>query len=199
MNALVILGLALAGQASRGDTMKVELGFPGLPRLSYHRTFDSTLSVGGAIAFGYAYFAPSDSFGSAVVLSMPVKKTIVDDGLFRFAVRGEPGLYLGIAQPEFSQAIPGLVLGTGLAASWLYDRDLELGGGIDMPLMIGFPTGGRDVFIAVPLLIGPTAEYRATYDLTLSVDAKIGPHFMTDDFYGTRFGMRIFLGAAYRL
>ena len=66
--------------------------------------------------------------------------------------------------------------------------------------MVGFPhDGGRDTFIAIPILVGPMAEWRVTDEWAFSADLKFGPHIMSDDFSGTRFGARFLLGLAYRL
>ena len=68
-----------------------------------------------------------------------------------------------------------------------------------MPILIGFPTEYRDTFMAIPILIGPMAEWHFSPELALTADFKFGPHIMTDEYYdNSHFGIRFLLGLAYR-
>src|SRR5687768_13427134 len=60
----------------------VEAGF-SMIRTSYHRRLDSDLSIGGLIAFDYAYWAPDDAFGASLVLAVPLRYLASDTASYR--------------------------------------------------------------------------------------------------------------------
>lgn len=188
----------LAGGVPSGDHAQAELGFSQL-RLGYHRALSKRLTVGGAVAFDYAYWAPADSFGSALTIGAPVRFSAYKSGRFSLGLTGEPSLYFGFAQPRFSQFILGLGLGVGANAGWRIERWLQVGIGVDVPMLIGLPVDGRDAYVAFPILVGPTAELYVSDDWAFTGEAKIGPHVVSDDFYGTRFGMSLVVGVAKRM
>ena len=72
------------------------------------------------------------------------------------------------------------------------------------PITFGiFTSNGRGkttktsrAFLAMPILIGPVAEFHVTPPLAITLDAKFGPGFNTND--KIRFAMKIHAGAAYR-
>lgn len=180
------------------DTLEAELGFSTLG-VAYHHALAEDLTLGGMVGFDYALFAPADAFGAAAILAAPLRLSLAETARYGFTLHFAPGLYLGFGQESFSQFIPGLWLEAGLSGGYRVDHDLLVGGGVDVPFIAGIPTGGRDTFVAVPILIGPMVEWQMGRDVALTAEVKVGPHIMSDDFYGTRFAARIRLGLAYRL
>ena len=191
----------MAGGNARGDVLQGEVGFSMLSA-SYHHSLSKSVTLGGMIGLDYGLWAPDDPyFGAAVVLGMPVRFSLHEAARHGFTLRVTPGLYLGFDQPgRFNdEFIPGLWLDVGFSGGYRFNHGLVFGGGIDLPILIAFPTEYRDTFLAVPILIGPMAEWHFTNDLALTADLKFGPHIMTDDYYGTNFGARFLLGLAYQL
>ncbi len=187
----------LAGGVQRGDLAHATFGFSRL-HLAYHRALSEDLTVGGSVAFDYAHWAPADSFGSAFTVGAPVRWSAYHRDRLSIGLYGEPALYFGFSQPRFSQFIAGLGVNVGGNAGWRLYEWLQVGVGLDVPLLFGLPTDGRDAFVAMPVLVGPTAELYLGDDWAFTGEAKIGPHVVSDDFFGTRFGLRLVAGIAKR-
>jgi hypothetical protein len=198
MRYLALVALLGASTAQARDRIEFEGGFP-MFRASWHRALSDRASLGGAVGFDYAYFAPEDAFGAAVLAAVPLRYTLAEEVKWEARVRFEPGLYFGVDQPKFSQFILGVLMNAGASVAWWTHRSFLVGGGIDLPIVFGAPTGGRDVFVAVPVLLGPVAEWHASDRLVVTADLKLGPHFMSDDYFGTRLGFRMLFGASYAL
>jgi hypothetical protein len=180
------------------NEIQAELGFSMID-VAYHHGLSDGVTVGGSVGFDYAHWSPSDAAGAAAVIAAPVRIGFGDTHDYGFTFRFEPGLYLGFGQETFSQFIPGIWLDVALSGAFRVDHSLLIGGGIDVPLVVGFPTGGRDTFVAAPILIGPMLEWHFADSVAFTADLKVGPHLMTDDFFGTRFAAQALLGLAFRL
>lgn len=187
----------MGGGVPRGDLAHFTFGFSRF-QFAYHRSMSDRLSVGGAVAFDYAHWAPADTFGSALTLGAPVRYAAYRGSQLSIGLTGEPALYLGFSQPRFSQFIAGLGLNLGVSGGWRVREWLQVGAGLDVPLLFGLPVDGRDAFVAMPLLVGPTAELYLDREWAFTGEAKIGPHIVSDDFFGTRFGFRMLVGVARR-
>jgi hypothetical protein len=193
--------LIAGGVAGRGDLLQGEVGFSMLAA-SYHHSLSNRMTIGGLVGIDYGLWAPGDPYlGTAVVLGMPLRISIVEEARYGFTMRAVPGLYLGFDQPgRFSdEFIPGVWLDFGVSGGYRFDHGFVFGGGLDLPMLIGFPTEYRDTFFAIPILIGPMAEWHFAEDLAVTADFKFGPHLVTDDYYDTDFGFRFMLGLAYHL
>ncbi len=193
----------MAGAVGGEDFLLGELGFSQVSA-SYNHSVGRKVTLGGMVGFDYSYWVPEDrpyDLGAAFILGMPIRIGLHEESKFGFSMRIVPGLYLGFDQRNYDdQFIPGISLDFGVSGGARLRHGFVVGGGVDIPLLIGFPTEyGRDVFLAVPILIGPMAEWHFHPDLAVTADLKFGPHIMTDDFYGTRFGARFLVGLAYRL
>lgn len=200
----IVRGLSwdvMAGRIPRSGAIgHGELGFSGLPRLSYHYTLEEGMSVGGLVAFDYATWVPANAFLPSLQIGVPIRYAVYQDESMTIAVRGEPGLLFGFNPGIFGiQAVVGGVIGFDV------ENRFVVGAGVDFPITIGIHTGGgrrenttsRDrVFIEMPILIGPVAEFHVTPPLAITLDAKFGPNFDTAD--KIRFAMRILGGVALR-
>src|SRR5688572_30206138 len=60
------------GIPSSGSIAHAEIGFSGLPRLSYHYTLLPEMSLGGLIAFDYGSWVPKGAFRPSLVVGVPI-------------------------------------------------------------------------------------------------------------------------------
>lgn len=184
-----------------GDTIEAACGF-SMIRASYHHALEGDWhsSIGGEIGFDYADYAPDDAFGSALILGVPVRAEPIDNSKMQLRLSFDPALYLGIDQPgRLGQFIPGIQVAFGMRAGFKLTPELMVGGAFDLPFLFAIPMGNRHPFIALPVLVGPMAEYRVSDRLAITGDVGFGPHFNTDDRYGTRFAFRLLAGVVYNM
>jgi hypothetical protein len=122
---------------------------------------------------------------------VPIRYSVYRDDTWGFVIRADPGLLFG-----FDPGVVGVRAEiSGIVGFQVEDR-FVVGGGIDVPITFGIPTGGGSVFLAAPLLFGPVAEFHVTPPLAITLDAKFGPGFSTNT--KTLFAMRIHAGVALR-
>jgi hypothetical protein len=193
--------LMAGGVGGNGDVLQGEIGF-SMVTAAYHHSLSERLTIGGMVGVDYGLWAPDDPyFGAAVVLGMPIRFSIHESARYGFTLKAVPGLYLGFDQEgRFSdEFIPGIWLDVGVSGGYRLDHGFVVGGGVDIPMLIGFPTEYRDTFLALPILIGPMAEWHFVDELAVTADLKFGPHIITDDYHGSNFGVRFLLGLAYHL
>jgi hypothetical protein len=185
------------GIPKSGNLVTAEIGFSQLPRVAYHHTLSNNLSIGGMFAFDYGYFAPDYSFNPALVFAAPIRWKVYEESKFNIGVRADPGISM-----DFDPFIFGILLNIGASLGYQITDRVVLGGGIDLPMAIGIPTGDGDVNFSIPMLFGPMAEFHITPPLALTADFKMGPHISTSSgpfSSGTVFGLRALFGVAYRL
>lgn len=200
----IVRGLSwdvMAGRIPRSGAIgQAELGFSGLPRVAYHHTIGEGMSVGGLIGFDYGLSVPNNVFLPSLVVGVPIRYALFQDETMTVAVRAEPGLLFGFNPGIFGiQAVVGGVIGFEV------ENRFVVGAGIDFPITFGIHTGDRlredvtdrdRVFLQMPILIGPVAEFHVTPPLAITLDAKFGPNFDTAD--KIRFAMKLLIGAALR-
>jgi hypothetical protein len=189
----------IAGGVAHGDTLQGEVGY-SMAYGAYHHALGDSATIGALLGLDYGLWHPDDEvLGGAVVLGMPLKFSLYEGPKHGFSLDAMPALYLGFDQPgRADEFIPGLWLEVGFSGAAKLNHGFVIGGGIDVPILIGFPTEYRDTFVAVPILVGPMFEWHFTNELALTAELKFGPHFMTDG-YGTDFGARFLVGIAYNL
>ncbi len=186
------------GIPSSGSIGHAELGFSGLPRVAYHYTLTPDFSIGGLVAFDYGTWVPKAAFHPSIVLAVPIRFTLFRDESMSIALRGDPGLVFGFEPSVFAFQLTV----SGVIGFQVEDR-FVIGGGLDFPIVIGALTAadadlarGDGFFLAMPILIGPVAEFHITPPLAVTLDAKFGPAFET----GVRplFALKIMAGVAMR-
>lgn len=177
-----------------GALVQAELGFSGLPSVAYHHSLRRGFSIGGLVGFDFAHFQPQNDFLEYLILAVPVRYTLVHDSDWSVGVRAQPGLQLGF---DNGNSV-GIAIGAAVNALYTIEHRFILGAGIEVPLLLEIPTGsGRSTRFVAPILAGPVAEFHLSPPLGLTLDAKFGPHFSTNA--GTRFGLKLMLGAVYRI
>ena len=174
--------IVAGGIPSAGSIGHAEIGFSGLPRLSYHYTLAPELSLGGLVAFDYGSWVPKGAFHPSLVLAVPIRFTIFRDDSMSIALRGDPGLVFAFNPGVFAFQLTI----SGVIGFQVEDR-FVIGGGLDFPILLGNQTdpnpdlgNGDGFFLAMPILIGPVAEFHVTPSLAITLDAKFGPAFQTD-------------------
>jgi hypothetical protein len=182
--------ISTGGVPEAGALIFLEMGFSGLPRVSYHHTIAEGLSIGGLVSFDYSGFRPEEAFDGSVVIGVPIRYRPALPFALDLGLRATAGVRL--LGPSDHNAI---LLDVGASFGFAIERRFIIGGGIDMPIAIAFGGTGNAV-LYWPLLVGPILEFHVTPPLALTFDVKVGPHLATHD---TDFGLRAHLGVAYRL
>lgn len=183
------------GVPAAGAIGQLEIGFSGLPRVSYHYTLGGGLSVGGMASFDYAYWAPRIAFAPSILLQAPVRYSVVHNETISFGVRADPGIGFFLKGPKTEAFTFGLLLNVSASIGFTMQNRMIIGGGVDIPAALG--ANGDRAFFRFPILIGPIFEFHATPPLAMTFDFKIGPHLTTGS--DTIFGFRLMAGVAYRL
>jgi hypothetical protein len=183
------------GVPKAGGLGQLEIGFSGLPRVSYHYTLGPSFSVGGMVSFDYAYWAPRLAFAPAVLLQAPIRYSLVHNDTLSFGVRADPGIGLFFKGPKTSSFTIGLLLNVSASIGFTLQNRMIIGGGVDLPMMLG--ASGDEAFFRFPILVGPIFEFHATPPLAMTFDFKVGPHIRTSA--DTVFGFRLMAGVAYRM
>jgi len=181
-----------------GGIVHGTMGFSGLPRIAYHHTFESDLSLGAMVGFDVGHDHPKDAFDGALLVGVPIRyrKAI---GSLDLGIGGVVGVRLpGQNDHDLSILVePEINLGFAVHHRFL------VGGGVTAPLWIGLGKGSRmdTDFINFDnaILIGPFIEFHVTPPLALTFEAKAGPYFTTEGREQTDLGLRTTLGIAYRL
>jgi hypothetical protein len=186
------------GIPNAGSIIHGELGFSGLPRVSYHYTLAPDFSLGALVAFDYGNWVAKRAFHPSLIIAVPIRFALYRDDTMSIAVRGDPGIVFGFSPGVFAAQIE---VG-GVIAFQVEDR-FVIGGGLDFPIMFGAQTGVESedgtpnkFFLAMPILIGPVAEFHITPPLAITLDAKFGPAFRTS--ISPLFALKIHAGIAYR-
>ena len=194
--SLIVRGLSwdiAAGGVPRGGALvEGQLGFSGLPRLAYHYTLRRGFSVGGLIGLDLGWWSPSRAVRPGLVLAAPIRATLYRDARWSVGLRGDPGLLFDFE----SNLVLGLSAPASLAVGLTVEDRFIVGGALDALVVLLIPTGRGPAIFSVPILGGPTAEFHLTPPLALTFEAKFGPWLSTS---GTDLGVRVLLGAAYRL
>lgn len=182
------------GVPQSGALLQVEAGFSALPRVSYHHTLRRGFSVGGQVGLDYGYFRPQKGFLERLVFAAPIRWTVHRDSQWSVGVHGAPGVALGL----FDGFDFGLMANLGGAFAYTLENRIIVGGGVEIPMLLNIPTSDRrSVSWTVPILAGPLAEFHITPPLALTLDTKIGV--LLDTAVGARFGLKLMVGAAYRM
>jgi len=186
------------GIPASGSIGHAEVGFSGLPRVSYHYTLVPEMSLGGLVAFDYGTWVPKGVFRPSIVLAVPVRYSLYRDESMSIALRADPGLVFGFEPSLFAFQLPisGVI-------GWQVEDRFVIGGGLDFPILIGSQNGfdpdlGTDggFVLAMPILIGPIAEFHVTPTFAITLDAKFGPAFQTE--VKPLFALKLHAGAALR-
>jgi hypothetical protein len=184
------------GVPDGGALIQAELGFSGLPRVSYHYTLDpSSLSLGGMVSFDYAYWGPKIAFAPSLLLQVPLRYSISHDESMTIGLRAEPGVGMFFSGGPRKDFTFGILLNAGATLGFTVQDRMIIGGGVDVPFM--FAVGGDGAFVQVPILIGPIFEFHVTPPLAMTMDFKIGPNLISEG--DTIFGFRLMAGVAYRM
>jgi len=182
------------GVPTSGALIHAEAGFPGLPTVAYHHSLRRGFSVGGVIGLDYGHYRPSKGFFEALLVAAVARWTLHRDTEWSVGLKAQPGLVLGF----YDGANVGIAATVAGQATYTLEHRLIVGGGVEVPLLLDIPTRrGRSTRFVVPILVGPVAEFHVTPPLGITVDAKTGVHLSTDD--GARFGLKLMLGAVYRI
>lgn len=180
------------GVPAAGALAEVQFGFSSLVRAGYHYTLRPGFSVGGLVAFDYAYYRPAAVWTSSLVLAAPVRYTLFRKETVSAAIRAEPGVRL-VFEDIFAF---GLLANVSGVFAWTLQNRFIVGAIVDIPLAFTIPEQGT-VDLAIPLLFGAVAEFHLSPPLAVTFEAKVGPAISTAG--ETRFGMELVAGAAYRL
>jgi hypothetical protein len=171
-----------------GGLLEAQVGLSGLPRIGYHLSVGGGVSIGAVAGFDYGAFSPRAVFDPAFYVAGVFRGSMRMDETVRLGYRGELGALLA------QNRGPSLVLDLSANVGFDVGRDFVVGGGIDLPIVIGVNTPAT---LSFPLLVGPVAEYRLTTPLALTAEAKIGPAFNAPG--NVTFGARVMGGVALRL
>ena len=178
------------GVPNAGALAQGEIGF-SIIRGAYHHSLGNGFSVGGSLGIDYARWRPESSFRPALVLAVPLRLRLAHGSGWSAGLRAEPGLSFGSRPFTF-----GVPLFVGASSLWTVESRFLLGLGVDIPAFFGIPKGSR-VFLSLPVMLGPIAEFHLTPPLAVTLDAKAGFDFTTQG--SPNAVLRILLGFAYRL
>lgn len=181
------------GVPTSGALVHAEAGFSGLPTVAYHHSLRRGFSIGGLVGFDYGHYRPRRGFFESLVIAAPLRWTLFRDSDWSAGLRADPGLRLAF----FDGTDVGLMVNISGHAAYTLEHRIIVGGGIELPVLLNIPTrSGRSTSFAVPVLVGAIAEFHVAPPLGLTVDMKLGPHIATS---GVRVGLKMMLGAVYRL
>lgn len=178
------------------------IGWPYYPRLGVHYGLSDRLSIGGTFSLGGAS-AGWSYFG--IGFAVPVRFVAWQNDKMSLALRTDPGVTLGFG---FFSTLIGINI--PVAANFGYtvplsgNMNIKVGGGLDTGASILVGGGLANAIVIVPILVGPAAEIRVTKDITIPIEAKVGPvigtfgvgPFVTT---GVGFGYKFLAGVTYTL
>jgi len=172
-----------------GGLLVGEMGFSGLPRVSYQHTLLEGFSLGVLLAFDYAGHRPAEAFDPTVVVGLPLRFTLPAEG-WDLGLAATLGLRLEGPQDRLLALLVDLETNVGFTI----EHRVLIGGGVALPMSLG--VGGSGARFDVPILVGPFVEFHPIPPLAVVFDLKAGPHLATSG--GTAFGLRTHLGIGYR-
>lgn len=182
------------GVPDSGGLVEGQLGFSGLPRIAYHASLAPDFSLGAAVAFDFAYWAPERAWRSSLLFQVPMRLALHETSSLNVGLKLEPGVGLFFGRP-FTL---GILANAGATVGFRIEERMVLGAGIDVPLMLWIPTEADvNPFLSFPILLGPVFELHVMPPLALTLDFKMGPHINTTG--GTTLGLKLMAGVAFRL
>jgi hypothetical protein len=201
-NEEIVRGLSwdimAGGIPASGSIGHAELGFSGLPRVSWHYTLVPEMSIGALVAFDYGTWVAKRAFHPSIVVAVPIRYSLFRDDTMSIAIRGDPGLVFG-----FNPGVFAVQIEIGGVIGFQVEDRFVIGGGLDFPIVFGSQTGfdpddlsPEGLFLAMPILIGPVAEFHITPPLAITLDAKFGPAFRTE--VKPLFALKLHAGVALR-
>jgi len=183
------------------EALRVNIGWPSVD-IAYHFPFDTDLELAPKASFSYgrpAVFGDESSCcGFGLVAGSEARWLFFSQNGFSMAVRGEAGLILDLSPVGDAQdgVGTGLRIGPGLAMDYAASADVNVVGGIDIPVDILF----QDPTLAViPFLLRTGLEFHPTQDLLVFTMLGMGPAVLAGgDNSEAGFGLEGRVGTAYR-
>lgn len=186
----------LFGAPQRGQVFG-SLGYSGTPRIGYMTGLNPTTAIGGEFILDIGQFYNTQSFvpGNRIFVgaAVPIKLLLSEEDKLTFALTVAPGIGAQIITGGATQF--GILMHGAVNVGYKASKQFTIGGGIDVPLSLHF---GDFTNVAIPILLGPAAEFRVTRDLTLRSELKLGPHITAADFGGgANLGLKFNIGVNY--
>lgn len=176
-----------------GAVASAQVGFSSLAQVALEVPVVDGLAVGGFFGFDLGYWTPADA---------------EEDGALEFAVTGRLRLLhdaewsigasagLGARFRVVREGGGDFIIPLRARALYAVDKRVLIGGAVDLPIRLGFPDRGVDVFFAVPLTVGLAAELHILPALGITATLGIGPAL---DTRGVETAFRGTIGIGYRI
>ncbi len=170
-----------------------EIGWPGAFLTVMHGR-DDNLDVGGRIGFQYGFEGIPDQVFPGVVLAGAARLQLLKRDRFVMGVRTSPGLLMYV--PSRVTSFFGFTVPVEATGGYLLLPNLSVNAGLSLPMAIFFRP--RIAFY-MPVQAGGGVEYKVDQNLSLTLDARVGPLFRFERLGPfTDLSFKILLGAGYR-
>lgn len=197
------------------NALHAELGWPGLDLTLLHG-MSSTFDLGASFGFHYGFEGiPSASYSvmPGFKLAGVMRLNLSQQPKFNVGIRFSPGVFVYFDErytPYWNDretfARFGIRLPFEFVAGILVLPQLSVNLGIAVPMAIQFPGAGAfsspmslyGTAFLMPILPGFGAEYRATDQLSITLDSRYGPSIVIGEEIDATFSFRMLIGAAYR-
>lgn len=183
------------------EALRVNLGWPSVD-IAYHFLFDMDFELAPKASFKYGQHAvfgeESSCCGFGLIAGSEARWAFFSQKGFSMAVRGEAGLILDLSPVGDSQegVGTGLRLGPGLALDYSASPDVNVVGGIDIPVDILFQ---EPTLAVIPFLLRAGLEFHPTQELLVFTMVGMGPAVLAggDESEGG-FGLSANIGMAHK-
>ncbi len=159
------------------EAIRVGLGWPSVD-VAYHFPFDTNLELAPKVSFKYGLPAALEGepncCGFGLVAGSEIRWSFLQRKGFSAAVRGEAGLALDLmsTSDEEEGAGTGIRLGPGIALDYAASPDVNVVGGLDIPIDISLRSPSRAV---MPFIFRTGLEFHPTEDILVFTVFGLGP------------------------
>lgn len=186
---------------SPDEALRVNLGWPSID-IAYHFPFDVDLELAPKVSFSYGrpavFGSQASCCGFGLVAGSEARWAFFSRKGFSAAVKGEAGLILDLypVGTEQNGVGTGLRIGPGLAVDYAASSDVNVVGGIDIPVDIYFQT---PTLALIPFLLRTGLEFHPTEDVLVFTILGMGPGVLAGGAAGgVGFGLDARIGMAYK-
>jgi len=174
------------------NVVRGQFGFPGLWGDFIHG-LDSTTEIGGRLKINYAIEGITSGTHFEMAAQFLARKTLVDTGKIKFALRFDPGLLFYSA----GSTVFGITFPIEAQIGFPIDSKFMLNGSFALPMWVTFGDFGA---FYLPIMFGGGVEYLLQPNLALTFKLAVGPTIaFANGGSASNFTLNALFGVAYRM
>lgn len=183
-----------------GEALRANVGWPGVD-VAYHFLYDIDFEIAPKASLSYGQPAVLENVstccGFKLIAGAETRWAFFSQSGFSMAVRGETGLILDLAPVgEEQKGIgTGLRISPGLAADYNASPEVNIVGGLDIPIDILFQ---HPTTAVIPFLLRTGLEFHPTQKVLVSTLIGIGPGILVSEQTSGGFALSAQIGMGYK-